>query len=146
MSSQYLCFSKKPTRNFPLILIVDDCEDNILFARSSLQILNFPCITASGGAKAIDMAIAKLPDLILLDIVMPNISGIMVTEVLKNNSQTAHIPIVAVTGLTYPMQLQKITDAGCDDYLPKPYSIEELSDKLSCFVNVDADVGGIESC
>ena len=140
MTSQFPSFLKKPVRNVPSILVVDDDEDNILFASSSLQILDFSCIVADGGAKAIEIAIAKLPELILLDIVMPNVSGITVAEVLKSNPQTAHIPIIAVTGWTYPMQLQKIADAGCDDYLCKPYAIEELAEKISCFVNVDANV------
>lgn len=138
MQSQSPNFSKKSVRNAPLILIVDDNEDNILFASSSLQLLKFPCIVANSGAKAIEIATNKLPDLILLDIVMPNVSGIEVTEVLKNNPKTARIPIVAVTGLTYPIQLQQISEAGCDDYLCKPYAIEELADKLSCFIDVDA--------
>jgi len=139
MQSKSLTFLKKPVQDVPLILIVDDNEDNILFASGSLQILNLPCIVADSGKKAIEMAINELPDLILLDIVMPDLSGIMVTETLRNNPQTAHIPIIAVTGLTYPIQRQEIMNAGCDDYLPKPYLIEELADKLSCFVNVDAD-------
>ena len=137
--------SKKQVRDVPLILIVDDNEDNILFASSALQILDFDCIVANGGAEAIALATKKLPDLILLDIIMPDVSGIEVTQLLRQNSQTAHIPIVAVTGLTYPIQLQEIIDAGCNDYLCKPYLIEELADKLSGFIHVGADLHCLES-
>jgi len=139
MPSQFSTFLSKQRKETPLILIVDDNEDNILFASSALQLLNFDCIVANGGKKAIEIAKDELPDLILLDIIMPNISGIEVTRILKHNPQTAHIPIVAVTGLTYPIQLQKIVDAGCNDYLCKPYLIKDLAEKLSNLIGVGTD-------
>ena len=137
MPSKFPNFLAKPIRNTPLILIVDDNEDNILFASGSLQILNLRYIVAKDGEAALEMAQNELPDLILLDIVMPKMNGITVTKILKSNARTAQIPIVAVTGLTYLPQKQKIVEAGCDDYLCKPYLIEDLADKLSRLLQIE---------
>lgn len=138
MLSQSYTLKRTSLRNTPLVLVVDDHEDNIIFATGSLELLNFECIVARNGKSAIEMAIAKLPDIILLDVVMPKMNGITVTQILKQNPLTKNIPIVAVTGLAYKSQQQKIMKAGFDDYLCKPYMIEELSDKLDRFFDLEA--------
>ena len=138
MLSQSYVLSRTPVRNTPLILVVDDCEDNVIFAVGSLQLLNFECIVAHNGKCATEIAIAKLPDLILLDVVMPQMNGIAVTQILKQNPITKDLPIIAVTGLAHKSQQQEIMKAGFDDYLCKPYLIEELSDKLDRFLDLEA--------
>ena len=138
MLSQSYALRRKPVRNTPLVLVVDDCEDNVIFAAGSLQLLNFECIVAHNGKCATEIAIAKLPDLILLDVVMPQMNGIVVTQTLRQNPITRDIPIVAVTGLAHKSQQQEIIRAGFDDYLCKPYLIEELSDKLDRFFDLEA--------
>lgn len=125
-------------RNAPLVLVVDDNEDNILLACSFLELLSCKHLTAEDGKTAIDIAMDKLPDLILLDIVMPGTDGIAVTQVLKQNPLTNHIPIIAVTGLSFLHQKKQIMDAGCDDYVCKPYLIEELERKLVHFFNLSS--------
>lgn len=130
--------SLKPSRSVPLALVIDDNEDNVLFACGSLELLNFRCIVASSGASAIDLAKDKLPDLILMDIVMPEMDGISVTQSLKNNPLTNHIPVIAVTGLALSAQREQIMTGGCDDYLCKPYMIEELSEKIANFLDLSA--------
>ncbi|MEO1466441.1 MAG: response regulator, partial [Cyanobacteria bacterium J06633_1] len=83
---------------------------------------------------ALDIAMDKLPDLILLDIVMPKVDGIEVIETLRRNPLTNHIYIVAVTGLTLPHDVKAIMDAGCDVYLEKPFTIEQLENRISFFL------------
>ena len=128
--SKYTTLPRRQLRNNFLILVVDDNEDNALFACGSLEILSFRCIVANNGVSAIDIAKDRLPDLILMDIVMPDMDGISVTRHLKSNFLTSHIPIIAVTGLAFPAQKKKILEGGCNDYLCKPYLIEELSEKI----------------
>lgn len=119
------------------MLVVDDNEDNILLACSFLELLSCQHLTAENGKIAMDMAMDKLPDLILLDIVMPETDGITVTQTLKQNSLTNHIPIIAVTGLSFLHQKKQILDSGCDDYICKPYLIEELERKLVRLLNLN---------
>ena len=134
-----ICASKPATAGTILqALVVDDCKDNAMFAMGSLQLLNFECIVTHNGKSAVQMAIAKLPDVILLDVVMPEMNGIAVVQTLKQNPLTKNIPIVAVTGLAYKSQQQQIMQAGFDDYLCKPYLIDELSATLERFFDLEA--------
>ena len=122
-------------RKSPLVLVVDDNEDNIIYACGSLKLFEYKHLVATNARTAFDIAVDKLPDLILLDVVMPRMSGIELAQRLKRNPLTNHIPIVAVTGLAYAHQKQQIMDAGCDDYIVKPYLIEKLEKKLFDFLN-----------
>ena len=127
--------NKGKTRSTPLVLVVDDNEDNMLYAYSSLELSDCQPIVAGDGQTALDLAIDKLPDLILMDIVMPKVDGISLTRMLKSNLCTSHIPVIAVTGLAFPHQKEQILNAGFDDYLCKPYLIEDLENKLTFFLN-----------
>lgn len=137
MSSQNHSLSQKSTKNVPLILVVDDNEDNLLYACGSLDLLELQHIVAKNPQAAIDIAMDKQPDAILLDIVMPGMDGIEVMQTLKRHHLTNHIPIIAVTGLALPSQQEEIFKGGCDDYLCKPYLIEELEEKLTLYLDFD---------
>ena len=126
--------NKQHKRCNPLVLVVDDNEDNILYACGSLELYQCQHIVASNAEEALDLARDRIPDLILMDIVMPKVDGMSITKVLKNSFVTSNIPIVAVTGLASPQQREKILNAGFDDYLCKPYYIDDLADKLSLFL------------
>ena len=126
------------TRCRPLVLVVDDNHDNLAFACSSLELFNLRHIVASSSQIALDLAMDRLPDIILLDIVMPKIDGITLAAFFKRNPLTDHIPIIAVTGLALPEQKKQILNSGCDDYLCKPYLIEDLKDKIASFLNLKA--------
>lgn len=121
-------------RTMPLVLVVDDNQDNLSFACGSLDLLDCQHLVANNGKQALDLAVDRLPDLILMDIVMPEIDGITATQVLKSNLITNHIPIIAVTGLAYAHHRELIMNAGCDGYLCKPYLIEDLESKLNSFL------------
>ena len=126
----------KPQRIFrkePLIMVIEDNEDNLLYHTSILELSNYKFIQASDGKIGLDIAMDKLPDLILLDIVMPKLNGIEVIETLRRNLLTNHIYIIALTGLAFNNQIKMIMDAGCDDYLLKPFYIEQLEEKLNLF-------------
>ncbi|BAU64680.1 response regulator receiver protein [Stanieria sp. NIES-3757] len=110
----------------PLILAIDDDQDNLLFLSYILVALEYNCVTTRSSQEFLLLVKQLVPDLILLDIVLPEINGFDLIEQIKQDAQTAHIPIIAITGLAktdYKMQVQQ---AGCDDYLIKPFLIEEL--------------------
>ncbi|MCC0178258.1 response regulator [Waterburya agarophytonicola K14] len=123
-------------RKIPLVLVVDDDPDNLFFIACIIDALNLKCICAQTGGSAIELAINHQPDLILLDMVMPEIDGMEITRRLKNNSFSYNIPILAVTGLTFPKHKEAMKKAGCDDYISKPCSIDELELKISYFLNL----------
>lgn len=136
IDSSGLLNGKISKRVCPLVLVADDNKDNIDLLEFIVEDLNLKCIVAYDGQTAFDLAKDKLPDLILLDIVMPKINGIEVGRFIKRCLLTNHIPIVAVTGLTNPEYLSQIEDAGFDDYLVKPFIIEDLEDKVKYFLQI----------
>ncbi|MCL1465496.1 response regulator [Argonema galeatum] len=113
--------------NCPVVLVVDDNEDNLLLVSLAVQqFLNCSLIVAADGKTAISLAQLYRPDLILLDIVLPDLNGFEVTASLKQHWQTRTIPIVAVTALAREEECDRILAAGCDGYLSKPYMLEDL--------------------
>lgn len=127
---------RKSSRSAPLVLIVDDNQDNLLFMSCILDALKLKYLIATNGRNALDLAMDNLPDLILLDIVMPEIDGMEITRLLKRNPLTSHIPVIAVTGLTLPQDQAAIKSAGCEDYLCKPFLINDFEAKLAGFVDL----------
>lgn len=118
------------SRITPLILVVDDDYDNLFLNANVVEFLNFKYLVAANAKNALDLSMDKRPNLILLDIVMPELDGITTARLLKACPLTNHIPIIAVTGLTLPKHQSEIENAGCDDYISKPFLIEELSAKI----------------
>lgn len=114
----------------PLILIVDDHKDNLVFASYAIESLGMRSAITNNSKQCLKLVKNLLPDLILLDIVMPELNGLEITRIIKQNRQTCHIPIIAVTGLTRPKDTNQIIDAGCNDYIIKPYLIEDLENKI----------------
>ncbi len=110
----------------PMILAVDDHEDNLLLLMEVLSPLACTFIAAADGKSAITLAQNYLPDLILLDIMLPDYSGIEVVHRLKQDPTTSQIPIVAVTALAREKDRESLLFAGCNDYICKPYILEEL--------------------
>ena len=116
-----------PIRNKPIILAVDNDEDNrVLAALAVEQVLDCRAIAASDGETAISLAHLSQPDLILLDILLPDLNGTEVIRCLKQHPDTQAIPIIAVTALAQVQDHTSILAAGCDDYLSKPYMLEDL--------------------
>ncbi|MGD1919026.1 MAG: response regulator [Pleurocapsa sp.] len=135
LNQQLLLKDKSRAKCSPLVLVVDDNEDNVMYACGSLDLYSCEHIVAQNGQAALDLAKDKLPDLILMDIVMPKVDGISLTRMLRSNLSTSRIPIIAVTGLAFTHQKEHILNSGFDDYLCKPYLIEDLENKLNFFLN-----------
>jgi CheY-like chemotaxis protein len=115
------------------ILIVEDVE----FNRDLLvQLLeeDYELLTATDGAAGIDLASRERPDLILMDLSLPVVSGWEATRRLKANAALRHIPVIALTAHVMTGDEEKAREVGCDDYLSKPIDEDVLFEKLRCFL------------
>jgi two-component system sensor histidine kinase/response regulator len=108
------------------ILIVDDVVSNVLLLKILLTNEKYQVCTANCGNMAIEQAKAENPDLILLDVMMPDITGFDAAQILKKTPETAHIPIIFLTALNNPSDLVHGFQVGANDFLTKPFNKEEL--------------------
>ena len=108
------------------VLIVDDDDELVELLCFNLKQAGFVTSTAPDGVEAIEKASATLPDLILLDLMLPELNGFSVCEILRRNATTASIPIIMLTAL--PGELGRLAglDSGANHYLSKPCSIRQL--------------------
>ncbi len=129
-------FPSKSSDNIqPLILAVDDNEDNLQLISQLLVIMNCCFITANNGKDAIAMAQNYQPKLILLDMMLPDLSGIEVANCLKQNPQTMEISIIAVTAMAREEDKERFAIAGCDGCVIKPYAIDELEATIRRYIS-----------
>ena len=110
----------------PLVLAVDDNEDNLGLISFTLDLFGFAFISAPDGQTTLELAQTHQPDLILLDIMLPDLDGIEVVRRLKQDSRTRSIKIIAVTALARDEDRDRILAAGCQDYISKPYMVDDL--------------------
>jgi two-component system, cell cycle response regulator DivK len=108
------------------ILYVEDNEYNLKIVRQLLSRTTYRLIEAMDGEQGVIAARRELPDLILMDIQLPKISGLDATRELRGDPKTAHIPIIAITSFALSGDSEKAKDAGATAYLAKPYSPREL--------------------
>ena len=119
------------------ILVADDDEDNLLLLTYQLfQLLTCSVLSAKDGKAALEIAQAAHPDLILLDMMMPGLDGYEVAKRLKQNPQTQNIPIIAVTAMARSQDQELALQSGCDDFLRKPYELEQLSVLISRYIDI----------
>jgi len=117
-----------------LILIVDDNENNRKLARDVLEFAGFDTLEATGGVEAVAMTVEHQPDLVLMDIRMPDLSGTEALKLLREDSRTAEIPIVALTSSTMHGDEERFLKEGFDGYLAKPISVKEFPDQVREFL------------
>ena len=108
------------------ILVVEDQEDNRQILRDLFASADYETIEAHTGDEGVRMAEAHRPDLILMDIQLPGIDGYEATRRIKGNPALSHIPIIAVTSYALSGDAGKARDAGCTEYITKPYSPRQL--------------------
>jgi len=113
------------------ILIIDDYPDNVFLLQDRLEKEGFEVIKAYHGETGIQKAIEEKPDLILLDIMMPDISGFEVCKILTANQETKLIPIILLTALTEADSLKQGLSAGAFDYIKKPFNRTELIARIN---------------
>ena len=116
------------------ILIVEDTEDNRRILRDLLGMAGYDLIEAHDGAEGVARASEHRPDLILMDIQMPVMDGYEATRRIKADPALREIPIIAVTSYALSGDEEKARAAGCDDFVPKPYSPRQLLAKIRKFL------------
>lgn len=121
------------------ILIVDDLPDNRVVLEQMLEPDGYRVITASSGMQALDMIAAQAPDLILLDVSMPELDGFAVASLLKADPNHARIPIIIVTAHTGRGARVVGLNTGAEDYLTKPVDAAELSLKVRNLLRLTAN-------
>ncbi len=118
------------------ILVVDDNPTNRLVLVKPLQKAGYDTLEAEDGFRAVELATSEIPDLILLDVMMPQRDGLEVAEILGANAATASIPVIFVTGATEPKDIVKAFSAGGSDYITKPVKIDEVMARVSVQLRV----------
>jgi two-component system, cell cycle response regulator DivK len=109
-----------------LILIVEDNEKNMKLLRDVLQASGHETLEAGTAELGIELALARKPELVLMDIQLPGMNGIEALGVLRANPATQAIPVVAVTASVMQQDRKQFTEAGFDSYLAKPLNIKEF--------------------
>lgn len=118
------------------VLIVEDNELNLKLFRDLLEAHDIKTLEVRDGTKAVQAVEESLPDLILLDIQLPHISGFDISRELKKRERTKHIPIIAVTAFAMHDDQDKILAAGCESYMAKPISIGPFVATVRKYLNI----------
>lgn len=117
------------------VLIVEDNELNMKLFRDLLEAHGYNTLETKNGEEALKLARDHHPDLIIMDIQLPEVSGLEVTRWIKNDSEIQSIPIVAVTAFAMKGDEEKIREGGCEAYIAKPISVTHFIDTVKQFVN-----------
>ena len=113
------------------ILNVEDNDDNVYMLRNRLTRAGFTIVVATDGAQGVVMATTEKPDLILMDLTLPDIDGEEATRRLKADPATKHIPVIALTANAMNGDREKAIAAGCDDFETKPVEMPRLLEKIA---------------
>jgi two-component system cell cycle response regulator DivK len=117
------------------ILVVEDNKLDMRLLKDILEGSGYEALQAADGLEAIDLAFASLPDLILMDIQLPEISGLEVTRRLRGDDRSRRIPIVAVTAFAMGWHEREALDSGCDAYISKPISVLGFLNTVESFLS-----------
>jgi CheY-like chemotaxis protein len=126
------------------VLIVDDNPQNVELLQAFLESLPVKLVTASDGVEALKMVAEHSPDLILLDIMMPRMSGFQVCRRIKNDPKTRDIQVLMVTALNELGDIEQATESGTDDFVSKPVNKFELLTRVKSLLRVRHLKGELE--
>lgn len=124
------------------ILLVDDSNTILMMEKMFLRNDPYELVTASNGEEAVQKAVALKPDLILLDVVMPKMSGFEALRAIRADAQTSAIPVVMVTTRGEATNVEAGWSNGCTDYVTKPINAVELLTKVRSILGDDLEVAG----
>ena len=116
------------------ILYIEDNTDNMTLVKRVLEVEGYEVIGAANGTEGLAKARQIEPDLVITDINLPDIDGYAITESLKKDTKTAHIPIIAMTANVMKKDRDQIHQVGCDGYIAKPIDIDVLPEQVENFL------------
>jgi two-component system cell cycle response regulator DivK len=117
------------------VLVVEDNELNLKLFCDLLTIKDHEVILSKDGFNILEIVIEQLPDLILMDIQLADVSGLDLIKILKNNPKTNKIPIIVITAFAMKNEVMRISESGCDLYLSKPVSIDNFFFSVERFIS-----------
>ena len=128
--------SKKAQTKVPTVLVVDDNQQNLELLQAYLEDLDCETIPAHDGLEALQIVSKKAPDLVLLDVMMPKMSGFEVCKRIKNDPKTTDIPVIMVTALNEFGDIERGIDSGTDDFISKPVNKLELLTRVKTMLKL----------
>jgi DNA-binding response OmpR family regulator len=114
----------------PLILIADDDPDILALVSFRLERAGYEVVQARTGEEAVQVALARRPDLAVIDVMMPRTDGYEATRQLRQQEETSRMPIILLTARVQEEDIARGFDAGADDYVRKPFSPQELGSRV----------------
>jgi hypothetical protein len=123
----------------PLILLAEDNEANITSLCDFLQAKGYRIVVARDGVEAVEATRQEHPDLILMDIQMPNLDGLEATREIRQDPEIARVPIVALTALAMSGDRERCLAAGASEYMSKPIALRKLDETIQRLLSPDAD-------
>ena len=128
--------TKKKQKTTPVVLVVDDNQQNRELLQAYLEDVDCRAIPAVDGPEALEILAKDPPDLILLDVMMPKMSGFEVCKRIKNDPKTSEIPVIMVTALNEFGDIERGIDSGTDDFLSKPVNKLELLTRVKTMLKL----------
>jgi two-component system, cell cycle response regulator DivK len=123
----------------PKVLIVEDNELNMKLFHDLLEAHGIETVQTKDGFSVLNLARDERPDLILMDIQLPEVSGLDVTKWLKEDEELKKIPVIAVTAFAMKGDEQKIREGGCEDYISKPISVSRFMETVQKYLTKTSD-------
>lgn len=122
----------------PLVLVADDDEDILQLVVLRLGRSGYDVVSATDGESAVELAMARCPDLVVIDVAMPRLDGLDITRILRAREETASTPILLLTARTRDIDVERGLAAGADDYVTKPFSPELLAQRVAVLLQIAA--------
>jgi len=128
--------TEKAQDKTPTVLVVDDNQQNLELLQAYLEDVDCQAVPARDGLEALEIIAKEPPDLILLDVMMPKMSGFEVCKRIKNDPKTSDIPVIMVTALNEFGDIERAIDSGTDDFLSKPVNKLELLTRIKTMLKL----------
>ena len=128
--------AEKEQEKTPVVLVIDDNQQNLELLQAYLEDMDCQTVPAHDGPEALEIISRKSPDLILLDVMMPKMSGFEVCKRIKNDPKTSDIPVIMVTALNEFGDIERGIDSGTDDFISKPINKLELLTRVKTMLKL----------
>lgn len=118
------------------ILVIDDTDLNVKLATAILEAAGHDVLSASDAANGVEVARARSPNVVLMDVLLPGVDGVEAMRTLKSDPTTAAIPVLAVTAFAMRGDMERFLSSGFDGYLSKPYKAADLLTAIETFLRI----------